>query len=132
MSIVKNKNLTNSSERKPSTSAGIRYSLPKDYAERRITSNSNGMRRTQKPFKAPSSMKCKNLLASCLDYGGVDINKTRPRTIRRDKYALYDDVIKLKLANNILTCENVQMKTKIKRLERELEDKDNKIICKIK
>lgn len=57
----------------------------------------------------------------------IFLNK-RPTTIRRDKYALYDDVIKLKLANNILTCENVQLKTKVKRLEKECEDKDNKII----
>ena len=40
----------------------------------------------------------------------IFLNK-RPTTIRRDKYALYDDVIKLKLANNILTCENVQLLT---------------------
>jgi len=56
----------------------------------------------------------------------------RPRTIRRDKYDLYDDVIKLKLNNNILTCENIQLKTRIKRLERESENKDNKLIGKIK
>lgn len=67
-----------------------------------------------------------------LDYGGFELAKKRPRTIRRDKYALYDEVIKLKLNNNILTCENVQLKTKIKRLEKEVENKDNKIIGKIK
>lgn len=49
------------------------------------------------------------------------MSKKRPRTIRRDKYALYDEVIKLKLSNNILTCENVQLRTKIKRLEKESE-----------
>lgn len=59
------------------------------------------------------------------------LNK-RPRTIRRDKYDLYDDVIKLKLNNNILTCENIQLRTRIKRLERESENKDNKLIGKIK
>ena len=59
------------------------------------------------------------------------LNK-RPRTIRRDKYALYDDVMKLKLNNNLLTTENVQLKTKIKRLEKELEGKDNKLIGRIK
>jgi hypothetical protein len=89
------------------------------------------MRRTHKPFKAPSSMKCKDGL-TILDYAGFDMAKKRPRTIRRDKYALYDDVIKLKLNNNILTCENVQLKTRVKRLEKELENKDNKLIGKIK
>lgn len=58
--------------------------------------------------------------------------KKRPRTIRKDKYALYDDVIKLKLNNNIMACENVQLKTRVKRLEKELENKDHKIIGKIK
>ena len=60
------------------------------------------------------------------------LQNKRPTTIRRDKYALYDDVIKLKLANNILTWENVQPKSMIKRLEKECEDKDNKIIWTIK
>lgn len=59
------------------------------------------------------------------------LNK-RPRAIHRDKYALYDDVMKLKLSNNILICENVQLKTKVKRMEKELENKDSKIIGKIK
>ena len=68
----------------------------------------------------------------CVDYQGADFHKKRPRTIRRDKYALYDDVIKLKLNNNLLTVENVQMRTKIKRLEREIESKDSKLIGKIK
>lgn len=40
--------------------------------------------------------------------------------------------MKLKLSNNILTCENVQLRTKAKRLEKELDNKDNKIIGKIK
>ena len=56
-----------------------------------------------------------------VDYGAIEMSKKRPRTIRRDKYALYDEVIKLKLSNNILTCENVQLRTKIKRLEKESE-----------
>jgi hypothetical protein len=40
--------------------------------------------------------------------------------------------MKLKLSNNILICENVQLKTKVKRMEKELENKDSKIIGKIK
>ena len=67
-----------------------------------------------------------------VDYGGIEIAKKRPRTIRRDKYALYDEVMKLKLSNNILTCENVQLRTKVKRLEKESDNKDSKIIGKIK
>lgn len=40
--------------------------------------------------------------------------------------------MKLKLNNNVLSSENMQLRTRVKRLERDLENKDQKIIGKIK
>jgi hypothetical protein len=59
---VRNKNLSKSSDRKPSTSTGIRYSSINN-PPRITTYTNNGMRRT---FKAPPSKSCKIIIL--IDY----------------------------------------------------------------
>ena len=48
-----------------------------------------------------------------------DLNRMRPRNIKRDKMTLYDDAMKLKKANNNMLDENLKLKTNLHKLENE-------------
>ncbi|CAI2363378.1 unnamed protein product [Moneuplotes crassus] len=77
---------------------------------------------TKRPVSAVMSHM--NSPNSSMDLPMFDLNRMRPRIIKKDKKSLYDNVMKLKLAHNSKMSENTKLKTNIYKLEAENSRKD--------
>lgn len=61
------------------------------------------------------------------DSSYLDINKLRPKKVRKEKERLYEEALQLKQQTNIFKDENVKLKTRLRAMERELDEKEDMI-----